>query len=288
MVGYYKGEPLEYVMKFVRGRLRKAGKGLSFFYLSRTTSIVSIPTQTLDNDFIFKEMTKDFQEVTAQGRFTYQIIRPAKLASVLNFLVHPKFRSHQSKDPEKLPGRIVSIVQCHLRAMVQTMSLEEVLQNSDSIGTALLQQTYNNELLESMGVQLLNVHLSALKPTPEMAKALEADYREMLQKRADEAIYGRRAAAVEQERRIRENELATEIELEQNRQELVDLEGSNLLKEAEYQQKAISAKFQPYKELGPNILAALGLKALGENASKIGNLMITPDVLTALVNKIEG
>ena len=48
-----------------------------------------------------------------------------------------------------------------------------------------------------------------------MGKALEAEYREGLQQRADQAIYARRAAAVEQERRIKENELNTQVLLEQ-------------------------------------------------------------------------
>ena len=44
---------------------------------------------------------------------------------------------------------------------------------------------------------------TAVTPIPEIAKALEAEYREILQKKADEAIYSRAACAVEQERIIK-------------------------------------------------------------------------------------
>jgi len=40
-----------------------------------------------------------------------------------------------------------------------------------------------------------------------MAKALEAEAREALNRGADEAVYVRRNAAIEQERKIKENEL---------------------------------------------------------------------------------
>jgi len=53
-----------------------------------------------------------------------------------------------------------------------------------------------------------------------MAKALEAEAREALQRRSDEAIYARRNNAVEQERRIKESELNTEIAVEEKRRQI--------------------------------------------------------------------
>ena len=76
-----------------------------------------------------------------------------------------------------------------------------------------------------LGAELLNVYFISAKPTPEVAKALEADYRETLLRKADMAIYARRAAAVEEERKIKENELNTEIALEEQRRRLIDLQG---------------------------------------------------------------
>jgi hypothetical protein len=93
-------------------------------------------------------------------------------------------------------------------------------------------------LLDPPGAQLLNVHFVAAKPTPEVAKALEADYRETLLRKADMAISARRAAAVEEERKIKENELNTEITLEEQRRRLIDLQGENGLREAEHLQHA--------------------------------------------------
>jgi len=72
-----------------------------------------------------------------------------------------------------------------------------------------------------------------------VAKALEAQYRETLLRQADEAIYARRAAAVEEERKIKENEQNTEITLEQQRQQLITLQGDNARQEAEYQGQAL-------------------------------------------------
>jgi hypothetical protein len=51
-------------------------------------------------------------------------------------------------------------------------------------------------------------------------RALEAETREQLLKEADEAIYARRNSAVEQERAIKENELNTEIAVENKKRQI--------------------------------------------------------------------
>jgi regulator of protease activity HflC (stomatin/prohibitin superfamily) len=61
-----------------------------------------------------------------------------------------------------------------------------------------------------LGVEVLAVNVVAVKPSPEMSKALETTTREALQQEADEAIYQRRNFAVEQERKIKESQLNTE------------------------------------------------------------------------------
>src|SRR5262249_23600342 len=60
----------------------------------------------------------------------------------------------------------------------------------------------------------------AVRPTPETARALEAEAREAILKGADDAIFLRRNAAVENERAIRESELDTEVAVEQKKRQI--------------------------------------------------------------------
>jgi hypothetical protein len=60
----------------------------------------------------------------------------------------------------------------------------------------------------------------AIKPTPDIARALEAEAREANLKSADDAIYQRRMAAVQNERSIRQNELDTEIAVEDKKRQI--------------------------------------------------------------------
>jgi type II secretory pathway component HofQ len=72
----------------------------------------------------------------------------------------------------------------------------------------------------ALGLEILGLSLLAIKPTPETARALEAETREQLLQEADEAIYARRNSAVEQERAIKENELNTEIAVENKKRQI--------------------------------------------------------------------
>ncbi|MGH2524328.1 MAG: SPFH domain-containing protein, partial [Anaerolineales bacterium] len=180
--------------------------------------------------------------------------------------------------------RIINVIQAHLRAELAKLALEEALRGAAEIGAHVLAKVKTDLTLAAMGVECLDLFFSAVKPTPEMAKALEAEYREGLQQRADQAIYARRAAAVEQERRIKENELNTQVMLEQRRQELVDLEGQNNNKQAEYNARSNDIWLQPWRETDARVLLALAFKAMGDNAARIGNLTITPEVMASIMN----
>jgi len=304
-IRYFKGQPTDYIIKYISGRVVLEGPGLSFYYMPFNTQVATIPTSSTDANFVFNETTNDFQAVTIQGQFTYRIDAPRQAAELLNFTIDPHRSTFLSDDPERLKQRITNIIQMETRREVQRRSLEETLRDSQEIAVNVLANVSKSELLHPMGTRLLSVYFLAAKPTPEVAKALEAEYRESLLRKADEAIYARRAAAVEEERKIKENELRTDITLEQQRQQLIDMQGNNSMQEAEYRGKALEQEteyqaralereaeakgkalelqLQPYRTLEPRMVLALGMKELGENASKVGNLTISSEILAELL-----
>jgi regulator of protease activity HflC (stomatin/prohibitin superfamily) len=284
LIGYYKSNPTDYVLVYSNGKVTHEGAGIAFFYWAPTTSIASIPTSTIDVPFILNETSGNFQAVTVQGQLTYHIADPKTMASILNFTIDPFSRGFISTDPDKLPQRIVNVIQAHLRAELLKLTLEDALRRSADISATVLAKIKAEPSLAAMGVECLNLFVNSIKPTPEMAKALEAEYREGLQQRADQAIYTRRAAAVEQERRIKENELNTQVLLEQKRQELVDLQGQNNNKQAEYDAKSNDIWLTPWRNTDARVLLALAFKTMGENAQKIGNLTITPEILSSILS----
>src|SRR5439155_8089323 len=125
-----------------------------------------------------------------------------------------------SDDPRKLPERLMHSTQTLTRTVTQRMTLRELLVSSDQLREEVLNALKQSAAVATLGVEVLGLSILSIKPTPEMAKALEAEAREALQRRADEAIYARRNAAVEQERLIKESELNTQIAIEEKQRQI--------------------------------------------------------------------
>ncbi len=295
-IGYFKGQPTDYIVRYRSGQVVGEGPGLAFFYMRHNTQVVAVPTSSIDASFVFNEITNNFQEVTIQGQLTYRILQPKLAASLLNFTVDPGRRAYVSDDPEKLAGRIRNVVQIETRVEIQKRSLEETLRDAQAIAGEVLGRLKASPLLKDMGVELASVYFLSTRPTPEVGKALEAEYREKLLRQADEATYARRAASVDEERKIKEKELDRDKALEEQRKALLLLQGENARQEADargqaleiearYKTKADDANLALFRDLDPRLVLALGLKALGQDAARVGNLTITTEVLASILNQ---
>jgi len=189
------------------------------------------------------------------------------------------------------------------------------LVRGDELAARVLDRLKANPEVTQLGVEILNLALLSLRATPEMAKALEAEAREALNQISDEAIYVRRNAAIEQERRIKENELQTdllvqtkqrelherelegEIALETQRAALTDQKTENERKEADARAYALKAVLEPVQGVDWRVLMmlnsqgadarntiAMAFQELATNAQKIGELNISPDLLRTLLS----
>jgi hypothetical protein len=333
-IHYLKSGPTHYVLHYQNGRLRHQGTGLAFFYYKPSSAMVIVPVGSADVPFIFNEATADFQPITVQGQLTYRIKEPELVASLLDFTVDGAIDSYTTEDPDKLPLRLVNLVQVATRAEVQQRPLRAAIQASDEIVAGVLAQVTDNPALAALGVEIITFSIQAIKPTPETARALEAEARENLLRLADGAIYDRRNAAVEQERRIKENELNTElaveekkrqiretqveadlaverkqqeiretqlagqIRLETSRKQFVEARVENARAEADVQAYAVEASLKPLQALDedvlqllamqsaePRLLVTQALKEMAQNAAKIGQLNISPDLLEMLMER---
>ena len=311
-ISYRKANPTDYVLHFSGGRLKREGAGLAFFYFHPASSIVSVPLASANIPFVFNEPTADFQTLTVQGQMTYRIVDPNKAAAMLDFTLDAKGR-YGSDQYQKLPERLVYGLQTLVRSDIQGLPLRQALVHGDVLAARVLEQLQASPEVAQLGVEILNLAVLSVKPTPDMAKALEAEAREALNRNADEAVYTRRNAAIEQERRLKENELQTEllvqakqrelhereleaeIALEIQRAALTDQKTGNERKEADSRAYALKAVIAPIQGLDWRMLMtlhpqggdarntiAMAFQELAGNAQKIGELNISPDLLRAL------
>ena len=282
-IGYFKAEPSEYAKMMVKGKVKEEGAGIACIYLPFRTSIELLSIAANNHPFVFDEISKDNQQVTIQGDFFYQIIQPEITLKQYNFSIDPRTKQYLTDDNSKLPQYLVHIVQANTKRIAQSTPLEELLVMSAELADNVMDSLQQSDIESDIGVNLSKVYISSIRPKPEIAKALEANYRESLLENADQAIYKRRALAVENELAIQENEINNEMEIEQKRIELVNLKGKNQLKESEFEAQAVSKGFESYERIDAAKLTAHALYQMGKNAHKINNLTITPDILASIM-----
>lgn len=213
-IAFVKSEPTTYLLQYRGGKVVREGAGLSFFYYGPTSTVSAVPVGSRDEPFIFELITHDFQSITVQGQVAYRVSDPRKVSAMLDFALRPDGRTYVSDDYQKLPQRVSSIAEVMLQQAVKNMAIKDALRASEIIATQVASKISTHTEVVALGLEILGVSVLAIKPTPETARALEAEARETILRTADEAIFSRRNAAVEQERAIRESELDTEVAVE--------------------------------------------------------------------------
>lgn len=314
-IRYIQVPPTTYLIHFKNGQAKKEGAGLSFFYYAPTSVLVGVPINSSDVPFVFHQTTLDFQTVTVQGQLQYRVKDPKRLAALLDFSISPR-NTFLTDDPEKLDDRLTQATQVLIQNAVGKMILKEALVSIEKLAAEVLTGLRANDTVAMLGIEILGLSILSIKPTPEMAKALEAHAREELNKRSDEAIYARRHNAVEQERRIkdaelntqlaeelkkreiRETQMAAAIAVELQRTKLIEQRVENERKDADAKAYALEAALKPIRETDPKSLLALAagkadpramiamaFRELAENAQKIGTLNVSPELLEGLLKK---
>jgi len=294
-IRYAKFQPTQYVMKVKNGKVVKEGIGLSFTYYAPTTSVVVVPISSIDVPFMFEEMTEDYQAITVQGQLTYRIADYRQITGLLNYTYDLKKHVYLSDDPAKLNQRIINLAKVHAKHELARMPLRVAVQSSERLAQQIKTDVRESEQLEALGVELMGVAVLAVLPNKETMRALEATAREEILEHADQALYRRRNASIEQERRLKENELSTEMAVEAKKRQIreAQLDADRAVRQKEQRMEEEQLQFETDMEQSRHQLielAAANKRAEADvKAYELGTVMkslhgIEPGVLQALAN----
>lgn len=221
---FVKFSPNMYVLKYRDGKITDEGIGLSFFSFSRSTSACAIPISTTDVDFIFEETTKDFQTVTVQGQLSCRIADYKKIAASFDFTVNLATSKYKESPIPNLSKRMINIANVLIKKHIGSTDLKTAVQSSRVIADNVFAEFRENKECEEMGIVVTGLSILKIKAANETIRALEARTREDILKQSDDALYERRNASIEQERRVKENELNTEISVEEKKKSIRETE----------------------------------------------------------------
>lgn len=231
---HLRGAPTAHVRHHRSGKLAHDGPGLSFWFRSLSAALSEVPVDDRELAMTFHARTVDFQDVTVQATVTYRISDPAVAAARLDFSIDPDTGIWRSAPLEQLGTLLTETAQQHaLDVLARTSLASALVDGVTSVRERVAAGLAAEPRLPATGIEIVAVRVVALRPEPEVERALRTPAREQIQQEADRATYERRAVAVERERTIAENELASQIELARREEQLVEQRGTNTRREAE-------------------------------------------------------
>jgi regulator of protease activity HflC (stomatin/prohibitin superfamily) len=317
---HLRGIPTTYVRHQRRGRAVHEGVGLAFWFRPLAAVISEVPVDDRELPLIFHARTGDFQDVTVQATVTYRIADPATAASRLDFSIDPDRGRWRSSPLEQVAAQLTELAQQQALDLLAGMSLREAVSGKvTEVRARVAEGLAGERRLTQVGIEVVGVRIVAIRPEPEVERALQTPARELVQQEADAATYERRAIAVERERAIAENELQSQIELALREERLVGQRGQNerrrvtdaaaaawieaaaadrrerLAAEALAHRsrlvgtadaEAQAARATVYRDLPPVALLALTAGELAGVLPEIGQLNLSPDLLTSAVARL--
>jgi len=319
-IAHLQSEASTHVIRYRNGTQVASGRGLAFWFRPLHTAIAEIPLDDQELAFLFHGRSADLQEVVAQGIVTYRVVDPAQLAARIDFGIEVATGLHAKTPLDQIAARLTGLAQQHAWDVMAATPLRDLVADGvgrlrDRIGEGLGADAE----LAAMGLAIASVRVSAVTPSAEVEKALAAPTRERIAGEADEAAFARRAAAVDKERAIAENELANRVELARRTADLVEQEGANerrraaeaaaaariaadgkadvrtvgaqaeasaiRLIEAE-RNTAEADRIAVYRDLAPAVLMGLAAREFAGKVQAIEHLNLTPDMLGTLVGDL--
>src|SRR5688572_13006282 len=320
IVRHLRSDAASHVLQYEGGRVRRSGRGLSFWFVPMTTSVAEVPVDDRDQSFLFHARSADFQDVTVQGVLTYRVVDPARLAERVDFSIDLRSGDHLKQPLERLSHTLTQLAERETWGYVARTPVREVLAEGQArIRERIAAALTGHEALEAIGLSIVSVSVLSVKPKADLEKALESPTRERIQQDADEAVFTRRAQAVDKERAIQENELANRIELAKREEELIGQQGKNarqqatesaeagrIATEAEAQRTRVrgeaegdslravegarvaleKARMEVYRDVPPSVLLGLAAQVLAGKLDRIDHLNITPETLGPMLEDL--
>lgn len=323
---HLRGAPTAYVRHVVRGRVRHEGVGTSFWYRPLLAVLSEVPVDDRELPLLFHARTADFADVTVQATVTYRMSDPALAATRLDFSIDPLRGGWRGQPLDQVATLLAELAQQPALDLLARVPLTEALADIAAVREGVATALAGDQRLAEIGASVVSSRVVAIRPEPEVERALQTPTREAVQQEADRATYARRAVAVEQERAIAENELQSKIELARREQQLVEQRGANDRRAAELESaaklvtsqgqtdrarlaaeserareqaradgvravglasaEAETARLAAYRDVPESVLYALALEKLAGQLPQIGELTITPDVVTKLVGRL--
>ncbi|WP_417619004.1 SPFH domain-containing protein [Parasphingorhabdus sp.] len=308
IIAQLRSDASHHIIRYKGGKIKQSGRGIICWFRPETASIAEVPMDDREMTLFISGRSSDFQDITIQGVLSWRVVQPEKLAERIDFTIGLANGIYLREPIDRIESRLRGLLN---QTTLQYLAEKDVRGLLDA-GVDPLRTRLENALLEDVslieiGISVVAVRLDNLAPSSELERALQTPTFESLQQKADEAMFERRALAVDKERAIAENELSNKVELAKQEKQLIAEEARNArgraegIAEAQHietdaeanririvegaRADAEKAQIAAYKDVPAAILMGMAARELAGKLDTIEHLNVTPDLLAAVMRE---
>lgn len=308
IIAQLRSDASHHIIRYKGGKIKQSGRGIICWFRPETASIAEVPMDDREMTLFISGRSSDFQDITIQGVLSWRVVQPEKLAERIDFTIGLANGLYLREPIDRIESRLRGLLN---QTTLQYLAEKDVRGLLDA-GVDPLRTRLENALLEDVslieiGINIVAVRLDNLAPSSELERALQTPTFESLQQKADEAMFERRALAVDKERAIAENELTNKVELAKQEKQLIAEEARNArgraegIAEAQHietdaeanririvegaRADAEKAQIAAYKDVPAAILMGMAARELAGKLDTIEHLNVTPDLLAAVMRE---
>ncbi len=279
---FYRSDTSTYSAKYVAGKLRKAGRGITFFVGPRTT-VAKIPATVVSIPYDCTDLSRDGLDVRIQGTIQ-ALFTPEVVLNRRNLTVNPTTDTYlRPEEFDELQEDVRNAVRSVSRRAIANATLKENQSRAAELERDIFAKINEVKVtFTALGITIVSFTVSAVMPAlPDLAKALQAEEREKVLAASDKAVADRRMDAARNDRALKLYEAETAMQQEQERANLLEARNKNIVTEATADAEAIGLRLAPNKNVDPRVLLALAINNISASG-RVGQFNITSDFLAAI------
>jgi len=178
LVCHLRAEPNQYILHFRKGKLVRRGAGIAYWFSPLSAAVAQVPVEDIETTFVFKELSRDFQEITVQCTLRYRCAEPEKAAARVNFALALDRGAWLEEPLERLASLWSQRAQQPARAHILRVPMVEAVQSGAQVIQAAMEEALRSDPeIEAGGLALVSLLVNRVAPSADLEKALQTPTR---------------------------------------------------------------------------------------------------------------
>jgi hypothetical protein len=178
---HLRGTNTTHVQQVRNGKTIHSGIGAAFWFRPLSAVLSEVPVNDRELPLLFHARTSDFQDVTVQATVTYRLTDPDTASGRIDFSIDPETGLWRGTPLDQVAGLLTETAQQYALDLLACADLTTALAGGvGPVRQVIADGLAGDPRLAETGIAVVGVRVVAVRPEPEVEKALRTPTREQV------------------------------------------------------------------------------------------------------------